>query len=205
MTILRDIPREFKHTEGRLFFHSSQAELAVPEAVASNTNAAINNKLTTTVSPISNYTYNWKRNGATLANTLASTFITLNVDDAATYIVTVTEPTTGCTSDATVDATKTTSALTSDNLLNDRVFIYPNPVSSIMYVRFNTSTSASRGTMLNVYDEKGARVISKAYDIVATNGRMAVDMSGQALGTYLVYIMDATGNKLGVAKVVKVQ
>jgi hypothetical protein len=36
MTILRDIPREFKHTEGRLLFHSWQAELAVPAAVTSN-------------------------------------------------------------------------------------------------------------------------------------------------------------------------
>jgi hypothetical protein len=37
MTILRDIPREFKYTEGRLFFHSWQAELAVSAAVTSNT------------------------------------------------------------------------------------------------------------------------------------------------------------------------
>jgi hypothetical protein len=37
MTILRDIPREFKHTEGRLLFHSWQAELAVPTVVTSNT------------------------------------------------------------------------------------------------------------------------------------------------------------------------
>jgi hypothetical protein len=37
MTILRDIPREFKHTEGRLLFHFWQAELAVPAAVNSNT------------------------------------------------------------------------------------------------------------------------------------------------------------------------
>jgi hypothetical protein len=192
-------------TDGAKLLLSVKPVVVLTQAATSNVNAATNSKLTTTVSPISNYTYNWKRNGATIANTLASTFISLNVDDAATYVVTVTEPTTGCTSDATNDATKTTSALTSDNLLNDRVFIYPNPVSSIMYVRFNTSTSATRGTMLNVYDEKGARIISKAYDITSTNGRMAVDMSGQALGTYLVYIMDAAGNKLGVGKVVKVQ
>jgi hypothetical protein len=37
MTILRDIPREFKHTEGRLFFHPMQPELAAPAAVTSNT------------------------------------------------------------------------------------------------------------------------------------------------------------------------
>jgi hypothetical protein len=37
MTILRDIPREFKNTEGRLFLNLSQAELAAPAAVISNT------------------------------------------------------------------------------------------------------------------------------------------------------------------------
>jgi hypothetical protein len=45
MTILRDIPREFKHTEGRLFFHSWQAELAVPVSVATKitTKVALSN------------------------------------------------------------------------------------------------------------------------------------------------------------------
>jgi hypothetical protein len=37
MTTLRDIPREFKNTEGRLFLHLPQAELAVPKVVTSNT------------------------------------------------------------------------------------------------------------------------------------------------------------------------
>jgi hypothetical protein len=37
MTILRDIPREFKNTEGRLFLNFTQAELAIPAAVTSNT------------------------------------------------------------------------------------------------------------------------------------------------------------------------
>jgi transposase len=45
MTILRDIPREFKHTEGRLFLHLTQAELAIPAAVTSNniTKVALSN------------------------------------------------------------------------------------------------------------------------------------------------------------------
>jgi hypothetical protein len=45
MTILRDIPREFKNTEGRLFLHHTQAELAIPAAVTSNnfTKVALSN------------------------------------------------------------------------------------------------------------------------------------------------------------------
>jgi hypothetical protein len=45
MTILRDIPREFKNTEDRLFPHPTQAELAVPAAVTSNaiTKVALSN------------------------------------------------------------------------------------------------------------------------------------------------------------------
>jgi Metallo-peptidase family M12B Reprolysin-like/Secretion system C-terminal sorting domain len=181
---------------------SNRPTVVLTQAATSNTNGAVNSRLTTTVSPVGNFTFNWKRNGTIIPNTLASTFISLPVDDAATYTVTVSDPSTGCTSAA---STVTTTALTSDNLINGRVIVYPNPVSSIMFVRYNTSTSASRGTMLNVYNEKGARVFSKEYNIVSTNGRMAVDMSRFALGTYMVYIMDASGKKLGASKVVKIQ
>ena len=73
-----------------------------------------------------------------------------------------------------------------------------------MQVRYNNSTSANRGTMLNIYDEKGVRVFSKAYAITGTFGRMDVDMSGMQNGTYMIYIMDNSGKKLGGSKVIKI-
>jgi Metallo-peptidase family M12B Reprolysin-like len=184
---------------------SNRPSVVLTLPATSNTNPNVNNVITTTVSPVGNYIYNWKKNGNVIPNTLATTSIAIPVDDNGTYTVSITDPTTGCTSAISANSTITTNPLTSDNLALGKVFVYPNPVSTIMYVRFNTSTSATRGTMLNVYDERGARAFSKEYAITGTLGRMAVDMSKLQLGTYMVYIMDANGKKLAGTKVVKIQ
>jgi hypothetical protein len=179
---------------------SLKPTVVLTAAATSNTNPAANITLTTTVSPVGNFIYNWTRNGVVIPNSLATTSITVPVDDNATYVVSVTDPTTTCTS---ATSTITTSARTSDNLLQNQVFIYPNPVRNIMTVRFNTSSLANRGTIMNIYDEKGNRIFSKAFPIVGTTGRMDVDMSKYPSATYLVYIMDADGNKLASSKVIK--
>ena len=154
-----------------------------------------------TVSPANaNVTYTWKRNGVIIPNTLGATSITLNVDDAASYQVTITDNTTQCQS---VSNVVTTSAATSDNLLKDQIFTYPNPVRTIMQIRFNNSTATDRATMVNIYDEKGAKVFAKSYTINNTFGRMEVDMSRMQNGLYMIYLMDKNGKRLAGSKVVK--
>ena len=184
---------------------SNKPTVVLTKPLVSNTNAAVNNVIVTTVSPFSvgqTATYTWKKNGTTIPNTLASTSITLPVDDAGSYQVSLTDATTGCTSLSNIIVT---DALTSDNLLSGRVFIYPNPVSTKMFVRYNNSTSSNRATSVVVYDEKGSRVISKAFTVAGTNGRMEIDMSTLALGTYIVYVVDASGKKLATGKAIKIQ
>jgi hypothetical protein len=178
--------------------------IVLTQPQVSNQNAAVNSILSTTVSPgpANAYTYNWTRNGTVIPNTLATTRINLAVDDAASYQVSITDPVSGCVAQSNIIVT---NALTSDNLQVGKVFIYPNPVSNIMTVRYNTSASATRGTSINVYDEKGSRIFSKAFGITGTNGRMDIDMSRFPMGTYLVYVMDANGKKLAGSKAVKVQ
>jgi Metallo-peptidase family M12B Reprolysin-like/Secretion system C-terminal sorting domain len=201
--VVSGVPCGIITTPGAKLTLSLRPAVVATIAATSNSNPAVNTTLTTTVSPAGgNFIYNWKKNGTVIPNSLATTFFVLPVDDNGTYTVTITDPTTGCTSAVSAASS---NPLTSDNLLGGKVFIYPNPVSTIMHVRFNTSNNADRGTMLNIYDEKGARVFSKAYAIVGTLGNMDVDMSSLQLGTYLVYIMDATGKKLATGKVVKVQ
>ncbi len=179
---------------------SSRPAIVLTQPATSSNGPAVNSTLAITVSPVGNYTYNWKKNNVVVPNTLASTSIPLAVDDNGSYQVSITDPVTGCTA---VSNIVVTSALTSDNLLQNQVFIYPNPVRSMMTVRYNTSGNANRGTMMNIYDGKGNRIFSKAFPIVGTNGRMDVDMSRYAAGTYTVYIMDANGKKLASNKVVK--
>ena len=180
---------------------SNKPGIVLTAPLTSSTNPAVNSMIFATVSPANaNILYSWRRNGVIMPNTLISKSITLAVDDEAAYQVTITDVATGCQSTSNVI---NTLARTSDNLLAGRVFVYPNPVATTMQVRFNNSASANRGTMLNIYDEKGQRVFSKAYAITGTFGRMDVDMSRMQNGTYMVYIMDNSGKKLGTSKVVK--
>ncbi len=176
--------------------------LAAP--ATSSLNAAVNQGLFTTISP-SNFVgvFNWTKNGATIPNTLASTSILLPVDAGGLYKVSTTDPVTGCLSESNViDISKDRAA---DNIAAGQLFVYPNPVSNIMLVRFNFPNVGSTGTMLNIYDGKGVRVMSIPYTLTGTSGRMSVDMSRVQLGTYMVYLMDASGKKLASTKVVKVQ
>jgi hypothetical protein len=168
---------------------------------ASNTNPAVNNTLFTTVSPATgNFVYLWTKNGSPIPNSTATTKITLPVDDAGTYVVSVRDPLTGCTS---ATSTVTTSALTSDNLLQGRVFVYPNPVNDILTVRYNTSALTNRATSVSVYDEKGALVFNNNFPITGTLGRMQIDMSRLRPATYMVYVVDAGGKKLSSTRVIK--
>lgn len=195
-------PCGFIITPGVSLTLSKKPTVDIAAAVVSNTNAAVNSMIIATVNPRNlNILYSWKRNGAIIPNTSTSSFITLAVDDEAAYQVTVTDISTGCQSTSN---TINTLASKSDNLIANRVFIYPNPVRTTMQVRYNNSTSANRGTMLNIYDEKGVRVFSKAYAITGTFGRMDVDMSGMQNGIYMIYIMDNSGKKLGGSKVIKI-
>ena len=181
---------------------SNKPTVVLTAPVTSNTNPAVNSMIFATVSPANaNILYSWKRNGVLIPNTLTSSSITLAVDDEAAYQVTIIDIATGCQSTSNVI---NTLASRSDNLLANRLFIYPNPVRTTMQVRFNNSTSANRGTMISIYDEKGSRVYSKAFSIAGTFGRMDIDMSGMQNGTYMVYIMDNSGKKLGASKIVKV-
>ena len=179
---------------------SNKPAVVLTLPATSSTNPSVNTMIYATISPANaNILYSWKRNGIILPITVSS--LTIAVDDEAAYEVTITDIVTGCQSTSNVI---NTLASRSDNLVANKVFIYPNPVKTTMQVRFNNSTSANRGTMLNIYDEKGVMVYSKSYPITGTFGRMDVDMSRMQNGTYLIYIMDNSGKKLGGSKVLKI-
>jgi hypothetical protein len=180
---------------------SIKPTIVLTAPATSAVNAAVNQGLFTTISP-ANFvgTFNWTKNGTAIPNTLASTFILLPVDGVGKYQVSTTDGLTGC-----VSTSNELEVKTPDNIAAGTLFVYPNPVSGIMQVRFNFPNVGTTGTMLNIYDEKGARIMSIPYTLTSTFGRMAVDMSKVQLGTYMIYLMDASGKKLGSTKVVKVQ
>ena len=178
---------------------SNKPAVVLTLPATSNTNPSVNTMIFATVSPAdAKILYTWKRNGVIIPNTLSS--ITIAVDDEAAYEVIITDIATGCQSTSNII---NTLASRSDNLIANKLFVYPNPVKTILQVRYNNSASTNRNTMLNIYDEKGLRVFSKAYVISGTFGRMDVDMSRFQSGTYIIYLMDNFGKKLSAGKVVK--
>jgi hypothetical protein len=181
---------------------SNRIAIVLTAPYTSNNNPAVNSGIFTTVSPAGNYIYTWKRNGVLIPNTYTSKYILLAVDDEASYEVSITDSTTNCISRSNIIKT---TAKTSDNLLINELFIYPNPASNRILIRFNNSNRDSRNTMINIYDSKGAKVYSNAYPIVGTFGNMQVDISNLVPETYMVYLIDATGKKLAGGKFVKIR
>lgn len=181
---------------------SNRISIVLTAPYTSNYNPAVNSGIFTTVSPVGNYIYTWKRNGAIIPNTRTATYILLAVDDEASYEVSITDSTTNCISKSNIIKT---TAKTSDNLLLNQLFIYPNPASSVVLIRYNNSNSSARNTLLNIYDSKGARVYTNAYPIVGSFGNMEVNISKLPPETYMVYLMDNNGKKLAGGKLVKIK
>ena len=184
-------------TPGALLTLGNKPTVVLTAASASSLNPSVISGLYTTVSPIRNYRYELRKNGVLVFNNFAISFFPLTIDDFGSYQVTITDTATGCSSLSNV--------VKIDSLVSDKLFIYPNPVSTMMQVRYYSASTAPRGAMLNVFDSKGARVYSKAYNISGTYGRMDVDMSRMLQGIYMVELMDASGKKVATGRVMKTQ
>ena len=168
-------------------------------APVANFNPYTNGGLFVTVSPVGNYVYQWKRNNNILSN-IGTSITKVNglLDDFGSYIVTVTDVATNCAG--------ISNAVSVSDIEGARgtLFIWPNPTSGLVKVSFYNSTSTPQSYTVNVFDERGARVMVK--DITLTAARYAsadLDLTGFAKGTYVVILRDASGNKVASNKVVK--
>ncbi len=167
-------------------------------APVANFNPYTNGGLYTTVSPPANYTYQWKRNNTILTNT--GTSITKEnglLDEFGSYIVTVTNVTTGCF------GLSNTVSVSDIEATRNQLFISPNPTTGLIRVSFYTNTTAPQGYSINVFDEKGARVLSKDITLTGRYGSTNIDLTSFLTGTYIVILKDASGNKVASNKVVK--
>ena len=109
-------------------------------------------------------------------------------------MVTVTDTSTGCSS--------TSNAVTISDAISNAVFIYPNPNVGRFQVRYYGPVSGATVRTVNVYDSKGARVLTKSYSIARTYEGMDVDMRNMNTGIYMVELKDANGKRLGSASVI---
>lgn len=146
-----------------------------------------------TVSPPGNYTYSWTLNGQPLTNQTGNSFL-VNVDGAGEYQVTVTDQATGC-------GTTSNKALVTLKQ-RDGIFIYPNPSTGLIQVRYYQSNAQLPSTStVNVYDSKGSRVSSGQYTATINYGRMDVDLRKMTPGIYMVEVRN-NGKKIVSGKVI---
>ncbi|MEQ1552926.1 MAG: M36 family metallopeptidase [Ferruginibacter sp.] len=167
-------------------------------APTTNFNPYTNGGIYTTVSPVGNYTYQWKRNSNILTN--SGTFITKAnglLDEFGSYFVSVTDVVTGC-----VGLSNTVTVSDMEDA-RGQLFISPNPTTGLFSVSYYNSATAAQSLSVDVYNEAGAKVLVKNIVLVGRYGNANIDLSKFANGTYIIILRDATGKKLAKNKVVK--
>jgi GEVED domain/Ig-like domain CHU_C associated len=138
--------------------------------------------------------YQWLRNGAAVTGATTNTRV-VTIDALGAYTVNVTDAN-GCTS---AGVSIPSSIAISDSATSDRLFIYPSPNSGQFQVRYFTNLSDGSRVpgAVNIYDEKGARVFTRAYSVGAGYQPMIVDLGPtHAKGIYRVDVVDTKGDRL---------
>jgi hypothetical protein len=102
----------------------------------------------------------------------------------------------GTLCNSTSDAAVLTVTSCNDNLL----FIFPNPNNGSFNIRFYTANNIIPTRIVTIYDEKGARVYSKAHIVATANQNMEIIMEHPSKGTYFLVLHDKGGNQLAAGK-----
>jgi hypothetical protein len=165
---------------------------------SSQTNPANPSGLFTTVSPPGNYTYVWTLNGSVIPNTGATITPATGLFNAfGTYTVTATNTATGCSA--------TSNAVAVTDIVSDRnkLFITPNPAQSVVDIYYYNGSTAPQVRTVSLFTAAGQRVMNKAYTPSGIYGKMSLDISALAPGTYMVILLDGANNKIASAGMVK--
>jgi Fungalysin metallopeptidase (M36)/PA domain/Ig-like domain CHU_C associated/Secretion system C-terminal sorting domain/Fungalysin/Thermolysin Propeptide Motif len=164
-----------------------------------NFNPSTNGGLYTTVSPVGNYTYQWKRNNNNITNITPSlTRSNGLLEDFGSYQVLVTDVATGCSGLSNIISVSDIEAE------RNRLFISPNPTQGLVKISYYSASNTPEARSIVVYDSKGAKVMNK--DLTFTAGRYGsatLDLSRLEQGTYMVMLLDASGKKVVSDKIIK--
>ncbi len=162
-------------------------------------NPYTNGGLFTTISPVGNYTYEWKRNNTIISNTTSSlTKANGLLDDFGSYIVTVKDVVTGCTGVSKPESVSDVA----DQIV--RMFVSPNPSQGMVRVWYYSNANTTQAKSVNVYDSKGSRVLVKELGTTPLRyGSVNVDMTSWQKDTYVFILLDASGKNVGSQKVIR--
>lgn len=139
-----------------------------------------------------NAAYSWFKNNILINSGTAVNSRPVDVNGIGDYYVVVTDIN-GCSA--------TSNTLTIGDSVITKLFIYPNPSSGIFHVNYHSVAGSSTTRTLNIYDAKGARVLSKTYTITGAYQVMDVDLRSGGSGIYMVQLIDGNGKAIATGKV----
>ena len=137
--------------------------------------------------------YQWFLNGSAVTGATANMY-TVAIDGEGRYTVRVTDAN-GCIAAA---GTSTPASITIGDSVSTILFIYPSPNSGRFQVRYynDINNGGTAPAVVNVYDEKGARVFTSRYVLGAGYNAMNVDLGTHGKGLYRVELLDLNENRI---------
>ena len=183
-----------KSTVGALTVNATPT-VTISAAPATALFPGLTSTVTATVlpTPSATTTYQWFRDGVAVSTPQTNNKTIVNVDGFGLYTVNVVDGN-GCTTNMSTPS----NILISDSARRNVLFIYPSPNTGKFQVRyhFDNNTSTSTNTSINIYDEKGTRVYTRAFNPGLGYGLMSIDLGTHGKGVYRVDLIDQNGTRL---------
>lgn len=145
--------------------------------------------------------FQWFRNGTAVAGATTNNLI-VNIDALGTYSIRVTNAN-GCVAAAGTSTPGSIVIGDSSNLT--RLFIYPSPNRGQFQIRFfnDVTNNGLVPGVVNIFDQKGSRVFSKAYAVGGGYQPMNVDLGpNHGRGIYRVDLLTSSGERIKTGSVI---
>jgi hypothetical protein len=135
--------------------------------------------------------YVWLFNGVVMPGVTGTVLHDIGIDDQGSYQVRYTSPL-GCTS--------TSAALVITGAPSGNMWVFPNPNYGQFQVRFYNANPEK--ATVNVYNSKGAKVVSKTMTTTTAYTEINIDLGPTASsGVYVVELINQAGNRVGAKQV----
>ena len=143
--------------------------------------------------PAGTGSYVWFKNGVVIPGVTSGTLPAGNIDDRGTYKVTYTDAN-GCVN--------TSADFVVSSIPTLDIFVYPNPSNGQFQIRYN-NLSNEEATIF-IYNESGQAIYQRKMPTgTQTYGRLDVNISNMAAGTYVIKLINGAGSVLGSKRIVK--
>ena len=98
--------------------------------------------------------------------------------------------------------TNTSNLISLRDSISSNCFLYPNPNKGKFQVRYHSAAGNVLPRSATVYDDKGTRVLTQFFTIIAPYARMDIDLTQYGKGVFWVELGDLNGKRIIVCRAV---